>query len=53
MPPHPGMGGMMFGGPGIPPQVAQKVGIAPETLKKVRELSFEANEGRVIRWRGE
>lgn len=48
MPPHPpgmGMGmGMPFGPPGIPPQVAQKVGIPTETVKKVRDMSFEAND---------
>lgn len=46
-PPFPPQGlGMQFGNgpPGIPPQVAQKVGISSETQKKVRELSFEANE---------
>lgn len=49
VPPVPGlppmMGpGMHFGPPGIPPQVAQKVGISPETQKKVRDASFDANE---------
>jgi hypothetical protein len=40
-----GMGmGMPFGGPGIPPQLAAKVGIPPETVKKVRDLTFEAND---------
>lgn len=44
MAPHMGMG-MPFGGPpGIPPGVAQKVGISAETVKKVRDLSFEAND---------
>jgi hypothetical protein len=43
IPPH---FGMQFGGgpPGIPAQVAQRVGISSETQKKVRELSFEAND---------
>jgi uncharacterized membrane protein len=37
--------GMSFGGPpGIPPQAAAKAGISQETQKKVRDLSFEANE---------
>jgi hypothetical protein len=37
--------GMPFGGPpGIPPQLAQRVGSPAETVKKVRDLSFEANE---------
>lgn len=51
VPPMPPMGmfgppGMAFGGgaPGIPPQVAQKVGISQDTQKKVRDLSFEAND---------
>lgn len=45
MPPGPGMGmGMGFGPPGIPPEVAQKVGISADTQKKVRDLSFEAND---------
>ncbi|MDP1828810.1 MAG: hypothetical protein Q8L48_36455 [Archangium sp.] len=45
MPPMMGMGGMPFGGPpGIPPGIAQKAGIPAETVKKVRDLSFEANE---------
>ncbi len=45
MPPMPPHMGMPFGGPpGIPPGIAQKVGIPPETVKKVRDLSFEANE---------
>ena len=43
MPPGPGMG-MGFGPPGIPPEVAQKVGISADTQKKVRDLSFEAND---------
>lgn len=45
-PPGPGMhGGMgMHAPPGIPPQLAQKLGIPPETVKKVRDLSFDANE---------
>ena len=48
LPPLPPMGmgmGMHFGAsPGIPPQVAARVGISPETVKKVRDFSFEANE---------
>jgi uncharacterized membrane protein len=36
--------GMPFGAPGIPPQVAQKVGISQDTQKKVRDASFEAND---------
>lgn len=45
MPPGPGMGmGMGFGPPGIPPHLAQKVGISADTQKKVRDLSFEAND---------
>lgn len=44
-PPMVPMPGMMLGTPiGIPPALAQKVGIPPETVKKVRDLSFEANE---------
>lgn len=45
MPPMPPMGGMMMHGPpGIPPPVAQRLGIAPDTVKKVRDLSLDANE---------
>ena len=46
IPPMMGMGmGMPFGAaPGIPPQVAARVGISSETVKKVRDASFEANE---------
>ena len=45
MPLGPPGGGPGFGGPpGIPPQLAAKVGIPPETVKKVRDLSFEAND---------
>ena len=51
-PPPPGMphhppGPMPFMGPapvGIPPAVAQKVGLSPEVTKKVRDASFDANE---------
>ncbi len=46
-PPPPGMGmglAMAFGPPGIPPEIAQKVGISADTQKKVRDLSFEAND---------
>jgi len=46
--PGPGRGPMGPGGhfraPGIPPQVARRLGIAPETVKKVQDASFEANE---------
>lgn len=48
MPPPPPMGmGMSMGftgSPGIPAQAAQKAGISSETQKKVRDLSFEAND---------
>jgi Spy/CpxP family protein refolding chaperone len=46
MPPPPMMGGegMFRAPPGIPPHVAQKLGIAPEVVKKVRDLGFDANE---------
>lgn len=45
VPPVPPTPGFTFGGPiGIPPQLAQKVGIPPETVKKVRDLSFDAND---------
>lgn len=43
-PPGGHLGGPFGGPPGIPPQVAQKIGIPPETVKKVRDLSFEAND---------
>jgi hypothetical protein len=47
-PPPPGMEppGMISMGmpPGIPPHVAQRLGIAPETVKKVRDMGFDANE---------
>lgn len=44
VPPAMGMG-MPFGAaPGIPPQVAARAGISSETVKKVRDLSFEAND---------
>jgi len=40
-----GMGPMMLHGqPGIPPQLAAKLGISQDTLKKVRDLTFDANE---------
>jgi hypothetical protein len=29
---------------GIPPPVAQKLGLSPETVQKVRDLSFDAND---------
>lgn len=45
MPPMPPMGGMLRGSPpGIPPQVAQRLGIPADTVKKVRDLSLDANE---------
>lgn len=44
MPPMPPMGGGFMSPAGIPPPLAQKVGISAETQKKVRDLSFEANE---------
>lgn len=52
MGPPPGMGGpgmgpgpgMHFGPPGIPPQVAQRLGISPDTVKKVQTMSLDANE---------
>lgn len=40
----PPMGGGFMSPAGIPPPLAQKVGISAETQKKVRDLSFEANE---------
>ena len=44
-PPPPGGPGMGDGPlPGIPPDVAQRLGIPPETVKKVRDMSFDANE---------
>lgn len=45
--PHPGGGpgmGLFHGPVGIPPPVAQKLGIPPELVKKVRDLGFEANQ---------
>jgi hypothetical protein len=30
--------------PGIPPQIAQKLGLSSDTVKKVRDYGFEANE---------
>ncbi|MBL8911519.1 MAG: hypothetical protein JNM17_12565, partial [Archangium sp.] len=43
LPAMPAMGG--FASPaGIPPALAAKVGISSEVQKKVRDLSFEANE---------
>lgn len=44
MPPGPHGMGMGFGPPGIPPDVAQKVGLSADAQKKVRDLSFEAND---------
>lgn len=44
-PAMPMMGMGLFGGaPGIPPAIAQKIGISQDTVKKVRDLSFDANE---------
>lgn len=49
-PPPMAMMGGMHGGPGmhhppgIPPAVAQKLGITPEVQKKVRDLGFDAND---------
>jgi Spy/CpxP family protein refolding chaperone len=43
-PPMLGGEGMFRAPPGIPPHVAQKLGIAPEVVKKVRDLGFDANE---------
>jgi len=45
LPPMPPMGGgMMHSPPGIPPQVAQRLGIPADTVKKVRDMSLDANE---------
>ncbi len=46
LPPLPPMSSRIdfFGPPGIPPGVAKRLGIAPEVVKKVRDLSFDANE---------
>lgn len=44
-PPMPPMGGPgMHRGPGIPPQVAKKLGISPDTVKKVQDLTFDSND---------
>jgi len=44
MPPM-GPGRMMFHGPpGIPPQLAAKLGISQDVLKKVKNATFDANE---------
>lgn len=43
LPPLPAMAGFPVPA-GIPPALAQKVGISSEAQKKVRDLSFEANE---------
>ncbi len=40
LPPPP----FFHGAPGIPPQVAAKLGIAPETVKKVQNLAFDAQD---------
>jgi Spy/CpxP family protein refolding chaperone len=38
------MGGMGMHAPGIPPQLAQKLGIPAETVTKVRDMALDANE---------
>ena len=43
MPPPPGAG-FFHAGPGIPPQVAAKLGIPNETVKKIQQLGFDAND---------
>lgn len=43
-PPAPPMGFGLHSPPGIPPQIAQKLGISPDTVKKVRDFGFEAND---------
>jgi Spy/CpxP family protein refolding chaperone len=43
MPPEPPMP-FFHGPPGIPPQVAQKLGIPTETVKKVQQISFDAQD---------
>lgn len=40
----PRFAGLGYGTPGIPASVAQKLGIAADVVKKVRDLSFDANE---------
>lgn len=40
----PGPGGFFPGPPGIPPPIAAKLGIPDETVKKVQQLGFDANE---------
>ena len=42
MPPPPP--GFFHGPPGIPPAVAAKLGISSETVKKIQQLGFDANE---------
>ncbi len=42
MPPHPP--GRLLRSPGIPPALAQKLGLSAEVQRKVRELGFEAND---------
>ena len=48
MPPPPSMHGggpgFFHGPPGIPPPVAAKLGISAETVTKVQQLGFDANE---------
>jgi hypothetical protein len=34
----------LFHTPGIPPPIAQRLGLSADTVKKVRDLGFEANE---------
>jgi hypothetical protein len=42
--PPPPPDALFRGPPGIPPQVAQKLGLSSELVKKVRDLGFDANE---------
>lgn len=44
LPPMPPPPGFNHGPPGIPPPVAAKLGIPPETVAKVQQLGFDANE---------
>lgn len=43
-PPPPPGGPGLFHTPGIPPAVAQRLGLSPDVVKKVRDFGFEANE---------
>ena len=43
MPPMPPPG-FFSGPPGIPPPVAARLGVPPETVKKIQQLGFDANE---------